>query len=569
MRLFTVSFLFLTLLTASRLSAQGNLVGFDWQHRPGNDPSWRSAPLDDHWRPLNVGISWERQDRPNGDAWLRTTFPAPPRFAATGLRLELKLPAASVEVFLNGRPIARTTTTAPTAALDLPGDALRWGEDNDLALRVLGHPWTGGAGQDQIAIIPRGVAGPVLAISNRVAPADHCFAANDEVAFDLTVTPSADSAAAVEVHALVVSDFHAVVRDIRVSRNGADRARPQHENLGRLAPGFYQVIAQATQGDYHAQTVFWLAVDPTKIACEAHPEPDLDDYWKRAKAELAAVPPAFRVERVPEKCTARHDVFSVEMASVEGVTLRAWYIVPKGARGPIPAVLAVPGYSAAMQPEWFEADDDIAWLALDIRGHGRSADVIHPGFGTPGFVGDRVLEPEHYVYKGAYLDCGRALEFLASRPEIDARRIAVAGGSQGGGLAYAVAALCPDLVAACVAGMPFLGDFADHQRIRGIYRTEMESYLPAGDHAAWSQLRRSMNLVDTACLAGRIRCPVLMGNGLFDDDCPPHIGFAVFNRIRAPKEFRLYPDEAHLLGARWSADSAAWLRRQFGLAPSA
>ncbi len=558
------------LISASQLPAQSNLLGFDWMHRSGDNPTWLNAPLDhDAWQSLNVGISWERQDRHNGDAWLRTTFAAPQRFAKTGLRLELHLPTwGGVDVFLNGQPLAATTAAHPDLSTDLPSDQLHWGTKpaNTLALRVHGHPWTGGLGQDEIRIVPRASTATPLAVAIAIEPTDHGFSADADVTFTLQPTAAADSTAPLRLHTRVISDFHEEI----TNRWRTVDAEPQTIALGSLAPGFYQVIVQAQQGDYHAQAIAWLAVDPTQIHCEIQPEPDLDAYWQRALAELAAVPPAFHVERDPVQSTDRHDVFTVEMASVEGVTLRAWYILPKNAAdlGPLPVVLAVPGYSAAMQPEWFMTDDDMAWLALDIRGHGRSADVVNPGFGSPGFVGYRVLEPEHYVYKGAYLDCGRALEFLASRPEIDASRIAVSGGSQGGGLSYASAALFPEHVALCVAGMPFLGDFADHQAIRDVYRTEMEGYLPPGEPEQWATLRRSMNLIDTACLADRIRCPVFMGTGLFDDDCPPHIGFSVFNRVQTPKAYRLYPNAAHLVGAKWDADARTWIRQQFKLDPA-
>jgi cephalosporin-C deacetylase-like acetyl esterase len=33
---------------------------------------------------------------------------------------------------------------------------------------------------------------------------------------------------------------------------------------------------------------------------------------------------------------------------------------------------------------------------------------------------------------------------------------------------------------------------------------------------------------------------------LFDDDCPPHMGFAAYNRIKSPKRFKIYPDDSHL-----------------------
>lgn len=556
-------------LAAVSLHAHGNLLGFNWQLRHGDNPAWESAPIDAEWSPINLGISWERQNHNNGDAWLRTEVRVPASLEAGGLTLEVTLPAQAVDVFLNGQQVAVTGGASERLTVDLPSSAIRWGETNQLALRILGHPWTGGRAQDSVRLVPRG-SGAGFDLQTSVAPRDHVFAAEAEVAFEFSALSPEPTAEPVVLQTKVVSDFHQVMHETTRSVAAADARQPQSWPLGRFAPGFYQVVVQASQGPWQAQRVFWFAVDPTKLACAPQPEADAGEYWARAQAELAAIPPRFRVQRDAAKSTPRHEVFTVEMDSVEGVTLRAWYVVPtRAAAGPRPAVLNLPGYSAAMQPEWFQQDDDLIQLALDIRGHGRSADVIHPGFGTPGFVGHRVTEPEHYVYRGAYLDCLRAVEFLLSRPEVDSRRIAVSGGSQGGGLAFATAALAPDHIARCVAGVPFLGDYEHHQAIRDVYRTEMLAYLPPDDADAPRRLRRSMALIDTLNLAERIKCPVLMGNGLFDDDCPPHIGFAVYNQLTTRKEYRIYPDESHLLGAAWNRDAHAWLRREFGLPPLA
>lgn len=557
--------LLLLWLMFSAPALRANLIDWDWALRFGDDPAWAVAePVGPEWRAVNLGISWERQNVPSGrTVWLRKDFTLPARTRDAELRWVVQLGAGEVEAYLNGQPLGKVVGARQRLSVALPRAALIADGPNRLALRVVGHEWTGGSNDDvvRLELEPRAATEPT--IEELVVPADHVFAAEEPVEFGVRVSPlPADEA---EFNVTVTSDFHEQVF-ARTERRAAagGQASPRWE-VGRLPPGFYQGLVRVAAGDWHGQRVFWLAVDPTRIASRPAPVADLDEYWERAKRELAAVPPDFRVVRDAQRSTARHHVYSVEMAATEGVTLRGWYVVPVRP-GRHPAVLDLPGYGVAQQPEWFQDDDDLVHLALDIRGHGRSADVINPGFGLPGYVGFRVNEPERYIYKGAYLDCGRALDFLASRAEVDPARIAVAGGSQGGGLALAAAALFPERVKACVAGMPFLGAFAEHIRIRRIYRDEMQLHLDRLPGATWAVLERSMALVDTVNLAPRVRCPVLMGTGLFDDDCPSRIGFAAYNAISAPKQYAVYPDYAHLLGPKWQRDSRAWLRGQLGLA---
>ena len=43
------------------------------------------------------------------------------------------------------------------------------------------------------------------------------------------------------------------------------------------------------------------------------------------------------------------------------------------------------------------------------------------------------------------------------------------------------------------------------------------------------------------------RCPPLMGVGLQDPICPPSTSFATFNRITAPRDYRIYESNGHAL----------------------
>ncbi len=45
--------------------------------------------------------------------------------------------------------------------------------------------------------------------------------------------------------------------------------------------------------------------------------------------------------------------------------------------------------------------------------------------------------------------------------------------------------------------------------------------------------------------ARRIKIPVLMGIGLQDPTCPPHINMASYNLITSPKELHIYPTCGH------------------------
>ena len=150
------------------------------------------------------------------------------------------------------------------------------------------------------------------------------------------------------------------------------------------------------------------------------------------------------------------------------------------------------------------------------------------------------------VYRLAYMDCVRAIEFLLSRREIDSTAIGLYGGSQGGGLAIATAGLLPDYIRAVAFFDPFPSDTRDHMRIRTLVSDELEVFASYYGDCNVDKILGVFDYADVRGLASRIKCPVFFVSGLFDDDMTPHTGFAAFNMIKAPKEYKIYPHDGHL-----------------------
>jgi len=76
---------------------------------------------------------------------------------------------------------------------------------------------------------------------------------------------------------------------------------------------------------------------------------------------------------------------------------------------------------------------------------------------------------------------------------------------------------------------------------------EIKSYLKFyNDECTIEDALNVQDLLDTKGFAAWIKCPVFFVTSLFDDDAPPHMGFSAFNRISAPKRFKIYPELGHL-----------------------
>jgi cephalosporin-C deacetylase len=199
-------------------------------------------------------------------------------------------------------------------------------------------------------------------------------------------------------------------------------------------------------------------------------------------------------------------------------------------------------------------------LSVDVRGQsGESSDPAHyPGGHVTGWMTMGILDPAEYFYRGVYVDCLRALELLAGRTEVDRARIGVMGGSQGGALTLAVAALS-DRPSLAMPDEPYLCHFRRAVEIaeRNPY-LEISAYLKKYPHHE-KQVWRTLSYFDNLNLCDRISCPLLMSVGLQDRTCPPSTIFAVHNHLTCgAKELRVYPYHDHEAIEPHCVDKIAW-----------
>jgi len=304
---------------------------------------------------------------------------------------------------------------------------------------------------------------------------------------------------------------------------------------------------------------FTFGIDPEKIQSPTDIPADFDNFWMRAKKELAAVDPQFKLIKKDSLCTAKRDVYLVEMRSLENVLIRGWYARPK-ASGKFPAILHVQGYSSSQNMSAGYAGDDMAVLVLNVRGHGNSKDNINPGF--PGYLQYGLKDREKYIYRGAYMDCLRAVDFLSSCEEVDSRYIVVEGGSQGGALSFATAALDNKRISLCIPAVPFLSDFPDYFKVAEWPANEFKDFVANNPAFGWNGVFETLRYFDIKNLATWIKCPVLMSIGLKDITCPPHINFAAYNQLKAPKEYVVYPDAGHGLPAEYMQAKVDWMKKE-------
>ena len=285
------------------------------------------------------------------------------------------------------------------------------------------------------------------------------------------------------------------------------------------------------------------------------PEPaDFDSFWREtlAAAESAAFAPRFEPLNLPLPSV---QVFDVTFAGFGGQAIKAWFILPRDVAQPQPCVVECAGYGGGRgHPlDWLTYPAaGFATLVFDTRGQGGdwlSSDTPDLG-GEPHTAGVFTLgiqSPQTYYYRRLITDAVRAVATARAHPSIDPARIAVAGFSQGAGVALAVAGL-DSQVAALLADMPFLCNFP-----RAAILTDEKPYAELtawlrlyGDQEA--QAFKTLSYFDGVHFAKRAAAPAMFSTGLMDTVCPPSTVYAAYNHYAAQKSMRVFPWHGHQSG---------------------
>lgn len=285
-----------------------------------------------------------------------------------------------------------------------------------------------------------------------------------------------------------------------------------------------------------------------------NPKPaDFDDYWRRGLDEMRSIDPAVRLDPVASPA-GFCECFDLTFTGVGNARIYAKYVRPTATQGPHPAVLEFHGYSGR-SCDWCDAykwaAHGYSFFALDCRGQGgRSEDV--GGVKGNTLYGHIIRglhdQPDKLLYRSIFLDCAQLANIAMGMPEVDPDRIGATGGSQGGGLTLACAALEPRIRRAAPV-FPFL---CDYQRVweldlaKDAY-SEIRDYFRRFDplHQREEQIWTTLGYIDNQHLAPRIRAEVLMAIGLMDSICPPSTQFAAYNKISSSKSMLVYHDYGH------------------------
>lgn len=233
--------------------------------------------------------------------------------------------------------------------------------------------------------------------------------------------------------------------------------------------------------------------------------------------------------------------------TADGVTVSGVLNLPDG-DGPFPAVVLNHGHidpdvyvtGQGMNRELdYLAREGFVVLHTDYRGHAQS---------------DAVSDLEHELRLGYAKDAIAAVKALRRLPQVDSKRVAMAGRSMGGGVTFDALVAEPDIVDAAVVWASVSTRFVDN------YRQWTEPNRPGTASevvrrlGTYEENPRQWREMSPRYYFDRIDAAVMMHHGTLDESCPYQWALdtrAALEKSDVDLTFHAYEGEGHTFYPQW------------------
>ena len=349
--------------------------------------------------------------------------------------------------------------------------------------------------------------------------------------------------------------------------------------MPNLKPGFYHAVVTA---NYTEVADFNIGYDPQNVPVKATTPTDFWSYWEDGLKELAATDADISMEELTDKSTDVRKIYLVTMKSVADstggtpVTIRGYYAEPV-AEGKYPTLIHYQGTDGGSSTPWcMNADDNPGYCEFVLSTRGQMLNNREPNLADNVYGRDESTgktdyysygwgDKEKHYYRGAYLDCVRAIDFVKSQAKVDADNLYAAGGSQGGCFTY----VAEGLSGAFKAIAPSITGHADFEEGMRIVNWPRANFLAAADKLGMTtdEMNEFNSYFDVMNFSEHVTCPVISCFSLQDTTDPTRTNLAPFNlldKVKAEdKVYIINPFLGHATPSDWGKKYMAFFEKYY------
>ena len=344
------------------------------------------------------------------------------------------------------------------------------------------------------------------------------------------------------------------------------KGKSEKLSIGTLStPGFKRCTVIATVDNVTYSSMMTVAFSPEEIEATVKNPDDFDSFWENAISSMRNSASITRQTVLDDYSTVDTEVSLLNFIVPNSEVAIYGYLSKPKKEGKYPVVLYLPGAGIGpSSPVVNFINENVITLSIEIHGLNPQGDAkffeeVRRKFITYMYSG--VESRDKFYYKPVVLGCIKAADYLCELPEFDGKNFITFGGSQGGFLSIAIAAL-DKRVTGVVSFHPAMSDLTGYlygrvggwphhfaPKFNGIYHSEA--------------IITTLSYFDTVNFARRVSVPGFYSFGYNDVTCPPTTCFAVTNSIDAPKSFFLTPITGHWRINEMMTESRAWVQKQF------
>ena len=345
---------------------------------------------------------------------------------------------------------------------------------------------------------------------------------------------------------------------VKIRKNHSDQVSEQKFRFtGDTLQIFNETLNEPSAVIFEASTKTETAsigsiVDPAQFKPGTLRPKDFDQFWNTEKKALRALPMDVKRTEIKEN-EKGFSCFDIEINCTGPKPARGYFAKPASAKPKsLPIVLLV--HAAGVKGSWCRSEPENALryskmgngtLCFDLNAHG-----MLNGQSEEYYANLEIGELKNYYlqgleskndnyFRGMYLRLIRTLDFLASQPEWDGKRIIVIGESQGGGQAL-IAAGIDKRVSAVVATVPAMCDWGG--TLAGRKGGWPQPFEAKGDK---NKMLSALPYFDAAHFLKGSKTTILAEIGLIDVTCPSTSVYAAINQSKGKNIIFTVPYRQH------------------------
>lgn len=392
--------------------------------------------------------------------------------------------------------------------------------------------------------------------------ADWCYNCGEKPVFSVTVTDCSNAPIKdAQIYYEISEDFLAPLeKGDKTLANGTI----SFTGHTMKKPGFLRCRVWAKVGGKRYDECATAAFEKERIEPKTIMPKDFEAFWRAEIEKNQKIDMLPQLDLVPEKCTPKVKVYSASFQSFsKGSRIYGTLCVPASYDGKCPAILIVPGAGCRSRKGYYtEAEKGFVTFEVGIHGiptvlaDERIYETLKQG-SLQNYPSANVDDKDKYYYKRVFVSCARAVDFLASLDFVDAERIGVMGGSQGGALTITTSYLNPK-VKAGAAFYPAMCDLTGYLHDQG----NAWPYLFKNKKLATKERLETVKYYDVVNFARGVQQPMWVSYGYNDlVVCPTSIQGAI-NQMPVAPEVMIVPQSRHWTYPEQDNARSEWMMKQ-------